>query len=137
MPWVNPEMCTGCVICVGECPVGAISVGDSGCADIDEDACIRCGKCHDVCPQDAVRHDGERIPLEIANNLEWTLERLEHFNGIPDQRAFLERAVRYFNKQRKVAEKTIEILEDIGDGPPSEIHHYLHQLRDSQRKGPR
>lgn len=137
MPWDNHERCTGCVICVDVCPVGAISVGASGYADIDEETCIRCGKCHDVCPQDAVRHDGERIPQEIANNLKWTLQRLEHFNGVPDRRAFLERAVRYFNKQRKVAEKTIEILEGIGDGPSAEIHRRLHQLRDAQRKGTR
>ena len=71
MPWVKQEMCTGCSICVDECPVGAMSVSD-GKASIDEKNCMRCGRCHDVCPEEAVRHDSERIPQEIEANLPWT-----------------------------------------------------------------
>ena len=70
MPWVNREMCTGCSVCVGECPAGAITT-DGGIASIDDNTCIRCGVCHDVCPSDAVRHDGERIPEEVESNLAW------------------------------------------------------------------
>jgi len=31
-------------------------------AVIDDEKCIRCGRCHEVCPEEAVRHDSERIP---------------------------------------------------------------------------
>ncbi len=48
-----------------KCPVNAISM-ESGKAEINIDKCIRCGVCHEVCPQQAVRHDSERIP-EIVN----------------------------------------------------------------------
>ena len=64
MPWINKESCTGCGICVEECPAGAIGM-ENDIAFIKDDACIRCGICHDVCPEDAARHDGERIPEEV------------------------------------------------------------------------
>jgi len=86
MPWVNEEMCVGCGLCVEECPVDAISLQGNDTAAINDDECIRCGKCHDVCPQEAVRHDSERIPIEVL----------------------LERMVRYFAKEKKVAELSIE-----------------------------
>ncbi len=28
MPWINKEMCTGCLTCVDECSVGAISMDE-------------------------------------------------------------------------------------------------------------
>ena len=61
MPWIDKNKCTGCGLCVRECPVNAIIIKE-GKAEIDMDKCIRCGKCHDVCPQEAVRHDSEKIP---------------------------------------------------------------------------
>lgn len=29
MPWVNEETCTGCGVCVDECPVGAMTIQDN------------------------------------------------------------------------------------------------------------
>lgn len=48
---INDE-CISCGACEGECPVGAISQGDSKYV-IDPDTCIDCGACADVCPVDA------------------------------------------------------------------------------------
>jgi ferredoxin len=79
-------------------------------AQINEQECIRCGKCHDVCPQDAVRHDSERIPEEIEANLDWARTLLEHFDTGEEKRGLIERMERYFVKERKVAEQTIEQL---------------------------
>ena len=36
MPWIKQDMCTGCSICVNECPVGAIELTVDGFAEIDE-----------------------------------------------------------------------------------------------------
>jgi len=112
MPWINKELCTGCQTCVDECSVGAISM-EEDIAFIKEDECIRCGVCHDVCPEDAVRHDGERIPEEVQANLAWAKKLLTHeyyFNDKTKQKQLIDRLQRLFTKNKKVAEKTIEQL---------------------------
>ena len=112
MPWINKELCTGCQTCVDECSVGAISM-EEDIAFIKEDECIRCGVCHDVCPDDAVRHDGERIPEEVQSNLAWAKKLLTHEYYSSDktkQKQLIERLQRFFTKNKKVAEKTIEQL---------------------------
>lgn len=112
MPWVNKEMCTGCGICIDECSAGAIAM-EEDVARIDDDDCIRCGVCHDVCPEDAVRHDGERVPDEVEANMAWVRGLLEHDYYAGDskrQQELIERLRRYFAKEVKVAEKTMERL---------------------------
>jgi ferredoxin len=113
MPWVNEEMCVSCAVCVDECCADAISMNE-GVAFIDDDKCIRCGVCHDVCAEDAIRHDGERIPQEVESNLAWVRGILEHdhySNSRDKQKELIERMKRYFKKERKVAEKTIEQID--------------------------
>lgn len=115
MPWINQDMCTGCGICVAECVVGAITMEDQN-ANINDDECIRCGVCHDVCPSDAVRHDGEKVQEEIEANLAWVKSLLQHSYYLNDegkQKELIQRLKRYFNKTRKIAEKTIEELKKI------------------------
>ena len=112
MPWISTEKCTGCGICVNECPVGAISI-QQGKAEIDMVKCIRCGKCHDVCPQEAVRHDSEKIPLEVEKNIEKTKELMKNFGSKEEKQAFLGRMIRHFNKDMKVAEMTISEIKKL------------------------
>jgi ferredoxin len=50
---VDKEKCTGCAICVDECPVEAIKLVDEK-AIVDEDACTECGQCVDACPNEAI-----------------------------------------------------------------------------------
>ena len=115
MPWVNKEMCTGCGICIGECPVDAIEQQAGGLAEINEAECIRCGRCHDVCPQEAVRHDSERIPQDVAANLQWIRRLLDNFETPSQRAALMGRMERYFNKEKKVIEKTLTLLKTAGD----------------------
>jgi len=128
MPWIKEDMCTGCGLCVGECPVGAIELKASGCAEIDEVECIRCGRCHDVCPQGAVRHDGERIPQEVAENLRWVRKLLEHFQRPEEQAAFMQRMVRFFNKEKKVCARTLAVIATLGDQPAADIDAAIAEL---------
>ena len=117
MPWINKELCTGCQTCVDECPAGAISM-EEDIAIIDDDQCIRCGICHDVCPENAARHDGERIPDEVQANLAWVKKLLTHeyySNDKTKQKKLIERLQRFFTKNKKVAEKTIEQLGILQD----------------------
>jgi len=128
MPWIRHEMCTGCSLCVKECPVDAIALNVDGLAELDEAECIRCGRCHDVCPQDAVRHDGERIPQEVAENLRWVRRLLRHFHEPKEQSAFMERMVRFFNKQKKVSERTLAAIADATNDPAVDIDAAIRDL---------
>lgn len=131
MPWVKEDMCTGCGLCVAECPVDAIHQGDDGIASIDEAECIRCGRCHDVCPQEAVRHDGERIPQEVADNLRWVRKLLVHFPTPQERSAFMDRMVRYFNKQVKVSEQTRAAVAAAQDRPVEAIDLAIESLSEA------
>ena len=53
MAYTITDKCVSCVTCEGECPVSAISQGDTQ-YNIDADACIDCGTCASVCPTDAI-----------------------------------------------------------------------------------
>lgn len=113
MPWIDKESCTGCGICVDQCPAGAICM-EKDIAFIKDDECIRCGICHDVCPEDAARHDGERVPDEVQSNLAYAKKLLTHeyySNDKTMQTQLIERLKRLYTKNKKVAEKTIEQLE--------------------------
>lgn len=53
MPRVIADTCVSCGSCEGECPVGAISQGDSQ-YNIDADACVDCGACEAACPTSSI-----------------------------------------------------------------------------------
>ena len=53
MAYVISSDCISCGSCEGECPVSAISAGDSQYV-IDADTCIDCGACAGACPVSAI-----------------------------------------------------------------------------------
>ena len=53
MAYVISDDCTTCGACIDECPVEAISEGDTK-YSIDPDVCTDCGICADVCPVEAI-----------------------------------------------------------------------------------
>ena len=60
---VDLERCTGCGVCEGFCPVGAISVSRK--VHIAVGRCIGCGRCVDECPEGAIALDRERHSSRI------------------------------------------------------------------------
>ncbi|MCR5788954.1 MAG: 4Fe-4S dicluster domain-containing protein [Lachnospiraceae bacterium] len=66
--YIVSDQCMGCVAhpCVEVCPKGAISI-QNGKSFIDQDKCVKCGKCHSVCPYDAISH--KRRPCADACGL--------------------------------------------------------------------
>jgi len=75
--WVDPEKCQACMICARKCPVDSIMGGKSQIHVIDQEACIRCGTCMEVCPEkfDAVcAITGQTVPPPIPEE-ERVIER--------------------------------------------------------------
>ena len=48
--YIEPDKCVGCLLCLKNCPVEAISGERKKVHVIDQDLCIKCGACLDVCP---------------------------------------------------------------------------------------
>ena len=55
--------CVLCLMCVYECPAGAISVKEDVSTRIDANKCIGCGRCADNCQSEAIHR------LERENNV--------------------------------------------------------------------
>ncbi len=56
MAYKITDACVSCGTCAGECPVGAISQGDSQ-YEIDPNACVDCGTCAGACPTGAIEQE--------------------------------------------------------------------------------
>ena len=56
MAYKITDACVSCGTCAGECPVGAISQGDSQ-YEIDANACGDCGTCAGACPTGAIEQE--------------------------------------------------------------------------------
>ncbi|HUV53143.1 MAG TPA: NADH-ubiquinone oxidoreductase-F iron-sulfur binding region domain-containing protein [Dehalococcoidia bacterium] len=48
--YIQPDKCKGCMICLRNCPVGAISGGKREVHFIQQNKCTKCGNCFEVCP---------------------------------------------------------------------------------------
>ena len=72
--YILPDKCRACLKCHRNCPVGAISGGKKLIHVIDQEKCIKCGTCLDVCPKRfsaVAKVSGEKIkvpekPIPIA-----------------------------------------------------------------------
>jgi NADP-reducing hydrogenase subunit HndC len=51
---ITPEDCTGCMVCLRNCPTGAISGEKKEVHVIDVNTCNRCGTCVSLCKFDAI-----------------------------------------------------------------------------------
>jgi len=47
---IAPDKCQACMICRRRCPAEAISGGKNQIHVIDQEKCIKCGTCYEVCP---------------------------------------------------------------------------------------
>ena len=52
---IDEHKCVGCTACARNCPVTCISGVRKEVHLIDQDRCIKCGRCFEVCRFDAVK----------------------------------------------------------------------------------
>ena len=68
---IDPELCTGCEICVSRCQLDAITIVN-GVAVVDLDCCIGCGNCVACCEFNASqlrKKETEMVPPEHTSDL--------------------------------------------------------------------
>lgn len=63
---IIPELCTGCMVCLSNCPVGAVNGEKQHIHWINETLCTRCGMCKSVCKFEAVALNPNRLELATA-----------------------------------------------------------------------
>jgi len=66
--YIDPDKCQACMICLRQCPAGAIDGGKNKIHIIDQEKCTNCGTCLEVCPSrfGAVKKiSGEPVPDPI------------------------------------------------------------------------
>jgi 4Fe-4S ferredoxin len=77
---IHTEKCPeGCHACVDVCPIGTLSVGENGKVLADEQICMFCGACKNVCPQpEALTVNRTKVNHTPIHSGTWnkTLERL-------------------------------------------------------------
>ncbi len=82
--WVDPEVCSGCGLCVPICPYGARELDEAlGYSRVNEALCEGCGACVAVCPNKACRLKND-TPDQVIGEIEvfavgegWEAGRLE------------------------------------------------------------
>jgi heterodisulfide reductase subunit A len=70
---VEEDLCVGCNICVEVCSFDAIKKDEMGIAQIDEDLCKGCGKCCASCPEHAITME-HSTDIEILTKVKIALE---------------------------------------------------------------
>ncbi len=59
---VEADACTGCGVCLDDCPMEALSLDQAAVAVVNAEACIGCGVCAQVCAPGAIRLVAVRNP---------------------------------------------------------------------------
>ncbi len=56
-PKIDTGTCTGCTICVDECPTSALDINEDVAVLARPEDCTGCGACEEVCPVSAILMD--------------------------------------------------------------------------------
>ncbi len=78
---IDPAKCAGCMLCLKECPVSAISGARREIHVIDQGLCTKCGACLDICPSRysaVVKLSGVPVPEPVAAGTQVTRKRGTH-----------------------------------------------------------
>lgn len=74
------DSCTGCGVCIGECPTYAMYLEEGKC-HIDYDMCIACNNCLEICPESAITLKWEDIPVFMERMMEYSYGAVKDKQG--------------------------------------------------------
>ncbi|MGQ9639487.1 MAG: NADH-ubiquinone oxidoreductase-F iron-sulfur binding region domain-containing protein [Candidatus Bathyarchaeia archaeon] len=61
--YIDPQKCQACLLCLRKCPVEAVQGGKDQVHWINQEKCVKCGTCYEICNFGAVKRlSGEPIP---------------------------------------------------------------------------
>jgi ferredoxin len=76
------------------------------------DTCIRCGECHEFCPQDAIRHDGDLTEWRIGQAVRRVEECMAACQKVQDTpqaaQNCLERFMRHYRNERRIIDEVVK-----------------------------
>lgn len=78
-PMIN-DSCTGCGVCIGECPTYAMHLQD-GKSHIDYGMCIGCNNCLELCPDSAITLNWGDIPPFMERMMEYSYGAVKDKQG--------------------------------------------------------
>lgn len=74
------DSCTGCGVCVGECPVYAMYLTNKK-SHIDYEICIACNNCLEVCPESVIELDWESMEPFMEKMVEYAYGAVKNKKG--------------------------------------------------------
>ncbi len=74
------ESCTGCGICVGECPVYAMFL-ENGKVKLDYEMCIGCNNCLELCPDSTITLDWNNMNIFMEKMVEYAYGAVKNKKG--------------------------------------------------------
>ena len=67
---IIPDLCTGCLRCIGVCPTGAITGTKREPHILDPSKCVKCRACYEICQFDAIDGDGLLVKAKAGMSSE-------------------------------------------------------------------